>query len=75
MPAPRWPAVGHCGAAVGSGQSPAVPLLAGGVPAFVPTAASPPSQDWAQLPLWRPAGETCDCHLGSPVDRWETESG
>lgn len=69
LPAPRWCAAGYCGAVACSGQPPAVPLLAAGVQAFVPMAASPASQHWALPLLLRPVGETCESHLGSALDR------
>lgn len=52
-----------------------MPLPAVSVQAFVPIAVSPPSQDQAQPPLPRPVGETCESHLGSPLDWWGTDIG
>ena len=56
-PAPGWSAAGRCGAAAGSGQSPAAPPLAAGVQASAPSAASPLPRDFAPSSPLRPEGE------------------
>lgn len=72
LPAPRRSAAGYCGAVACSGQPPAVPLPAAGVPAFVPRAASPPSRHQALPLLLRPVGD-CESHRAVPETGQQAE--